>query len=368
MCLCCVRSEAESVRCHDRTIATMEEQGMDIKVVLDSVSSRACNSITATYYLLQQKHRTAGARAAREGLHDHHSVCMGSDSEHISVDREGERERERERGRERERERDRYNRKIANSIVKEKAFQEDAGETEIEAEEEEAEETILITLPKNYYTVNGAALHTKIAMTKKREEQIAALISNGSIECTAAAPQGLESTGTSAGVVHNSSVTTMSYDSSANNNRNSNAISARKDEKSKKYSNVIPSYLSLRAKSAAKAAAAAARIHPHSPSPAPPSIEHVMRRPDLQPPSFAARRGGRVPATSPRTGAITVFAAQLDIDASPTSPVTCVTYLRELVSSAQLSSATFFPLSLPSCATLSVSLSSPCTVSRFNMH
>ena len=291
------------MRCHDRTIAAMEEQGMDIKVVLDCVSSRACNSITATYYLLQQKHRTAGARAAKDGYQDRQSTFNGSDSAHLAVDREGERERGREM------ERDRYNRKKADCMVKKKPLEEDAGETEIEAEEEEAEETILITLPKNYYTVNGAALHTKIAMTKAREEQNAALINNESIDCAAA---GSGNVSTSAGVVHNNSITTMSYDSSANNNNNSNssAVSARKDEKSKKYSNVIPTYLSLRAKSAARSAAAAALIHPHPPTPAPPSIEHVMRRPDLQPPSFAARRGGRTPAASPRTGTSAFCAAR----------------------------------------------------------
>lgn len=279
--LLCVCVEAESIKCHDRTITAMEEQGMDVKVVLDCVASRACNSITATYYLLQQKYRTAGARAAREGSQDRQSLVAGPDSAHVSVDREREGERERSR----EREREKYKSKKADSVVKEKALQE-VRETEIETETEEAEETILITLPKNYYTVNSAALHTKIAMSKAREEQNAALGNN-------------ESNGGAAGGSE-SSITTMSYDnSSANNsNSNSNAISARVDEKSAKNSNVIPSYLSLRAKSGVKTAAI-----PTPPSTsAPTNIEHVMRRPDLQPPSFAARRGGRAAAAATRTG------------------------------------------------------------------
>ena len=58
----------------------MTGQGIDVQQVLDGVSSRACNSLTATYYLLQQKHRNSRA------LNENHSAPkeLSQNQSHIS--------------------------------------------------------------------------------------------------------------------------------------------------------------------------------------------------------------------------------------------------------------------------------------------
>ena len=50
--------EIDQKSCHEETIQIMSNAGNDIRNVLESVAAHTCNSVTATYYLLQQKHRT----------------------------------------------------------------------------------------------------------------------------------------------------------------------------------------------------------------------------------------------------------------------------------------------------------------------
>jgi serine/threonine protein kinase len=57
-----VITDAENEEYKNETLKVIAEAGLDTQAVMDGVASHACNSLTAIFYLLQQKCRTARAK------------------------------------------------------------------------------------------------------------------------------------------------------------------------------------------------------------------------------------------------------------------------------------------------------------------
>ena len=294
---------------------------MDVQTVLDDLASRSCNSITATYYLLQQRYRTTRVgRGGGSGSGGGETLGQTHDqkSKHLPC---VSKEHEKDRHSEKNASRNRVERIEFHGAGDEEQTGEEMKE-EAKEREKEKEETIIITLPKNYQAINGAGVTSKAAMSMAAGVSRTRKENNGTLSVSVKDSNASGGTGTAVNgdkivadcmVNSNTNMSTRATttqssfnagqgNSNSNNNNISNSVgvngTAHIQSKPKQVKapstmiNIIPSYLSLRAKEVK----AALIDTPSSSSSSSSSssahvVEHVVRRPDLQPPSFAVRRG-----------------------------------------------------------------------------
>lgn len=249
----------------------MQLQGPDLQTLLDGVASRVCNPTTATYHLLLQKRRAnrdlrirteGGEVSGAVGLPQHRSHQLAS-----PTCRRDEKENERY---------DNANRpEKFRGIVQGGIIMRTGNSNNVKEKEKERGEEIIITMPKNYHSINRTALPHEAAFVRP------GIVGKGHSIATAGSM--------STSVMEGENVTVKS--TSKNDAGNSNS-----DHKAQQSNtvNVIPSYLSLKVRNKIAAASAVPVI----------AVAHVVRRPDQQPPSFAGRRAIRSPVAA-KTGTAT---------------------------------------------------------------
>ena len=317
-----ILTEAECDRCHTEILRAMDEQGVDVQTVQDDLASRSCNTVTATYYLLQQRYRTARAvRGGGGGGGDSVGQNYDQKSKHLpNVSKENEKDKHSEKSQSRHR--------VERMEFHGACDEEQMGE-EMKEEAKEREEAIIITLPKNYQAINGPEQTSKAAMSvgmgrvRKENNGTLSLSAKGSnaIAAAPAAASGSISTGiccdktvahaiVSANTIMSANASTRATTTQSSFSGQENSVSvngaahvqthAQQAKAPSTKISIIPSYLSLRAKEG-KATPSDTPSSSSSSSSSAHAVEHVVRRPDLQPPSFAVRRSRPVPAIA-KTG------------------------------------------------------------------
>lgn len=247
----------------------MQLQGPDLQTLLDGVASRVCNPTTATYHLLLQKRRAnRDHRIRAEGGEVSGAVGLPQQRSHHLASptcRRDEKENERY---------DNTNRPEKFRGIVQGGIIMRTGNSNNVKEKERGDE-IIITMPKNYHSINRTALPHEAAFVRP------GIVRKGHSIATAGSML--------TSVMEGENITVKSTSKNDAGKSTSDHNAQQTDTV-----NVIPSYLSLRVRNKIAAASAVPVI----------AVAHVVRRPDQQPPSFAGRRAIRSPVAA-KTGTAT---------------------------------------------------------------
>lgn len=245
----------------------MQLQGPDLQTLLDGVASRVCNPTTATYHLLLQKRRAnRDMRIRMEGGEVSGAVGPAQHRSHQLASPTCKRD---------EKENERYD--STNRPEKFRGIVQGGVimRTGNNVKEKEREDEIIITMPKNYHSINRTTLPHEASFVRP------GIVGKGHSIATAGSMLTSVMEGES-GTVKSTSKNDGGKSTSDHNTQQTNTV------------NVIPSYLSLKVRNKIAAANAVPVI----------AVAHVVRRPDQQPPSFAGRRAIRSPVAA-KTGTAT---------------------------------------------------------------